>query len=157
MNMNNVKELTFKELYKNETVKVICKAIALYKIEMLLLRDECLDLNKRKEFGIKYEKEIKALKSRRGASAEQSATKGNSIANSTANLMRGLGEAVNKMRVNSLQAVMADSLEGVRLQTRSNYQNIMQQETKKQSSLLGQMLRATTLSRRPTAPPPATP
>lgn len=93
-----------------------------------------------------YKKEMKALKSRRGASAEQSATEENSIANSTANLMRGLGEAVNKMRVNSLQAVMADSLEGVRLQTRSNYQNIMQQETKKQSSLLKQIAINTTKS-----------
>jgi hypothetical protein len=87
----------------------------------------------------KYEKEIKALKSRRGASAEQSAAEESSIANNIAPLMRGLGEAVNKLRTNSLQAIMANSMEGVQLQTRSTYQNIMQQETKKQSSLLGKI------------------
>lgn len=86
-----------------------------------------------------YEKEIQALKARRGASSEQSAAEESSIANSTASLVRGLGDAINKMRTNSLQAIMANSIEGVQLQTRSNYQNIMQQETKKQSSLLGKI------------------
>lgn len=53
------KELTFEELYKHKIIKDICKKIAIFKLECLLLKHKGVWCNNYSEFCKTYKKEIK--------------------------------------------------------------------------------------------------
>lgn len=92
-----------------------------------------------------YEKLLRNLKNKRTESAAESKSK--PAAQSQFSKIRSLGSDVNKMQSNSLQAIMANSLEAIKLQSRNmgvdQYQKVMQTETKKQSNLLNQIVKNT--------------
>jgi hypothetical protein len=95
-----------------------------------------------------YDKDMAALRANRGKKEEEQAAKTAKAQEPTfVASFKSLGDAINKVRQTAQGAVMAGSMDAVRLQSRTfgggSYQDLMMKETKHQTSALDEIARNT--------------